>query len=476
MANTEVPNTEVPVRAAGEPALLRALGRWTLAALVVNAVVGSGIFGLPSVVSGQVGGLAPWAWLLGALGNGVVLLCFAEVASRYSAAGGAYLYASEALPRPVAIQVGWLAFLTRLTAAAAGANLFTVNLVEFLPDAEREVFRVAVLTLLVGILALVNLLGVRGAAGWSNFFTVAKLVPLAVLLVAGALVLATRPEAAAPVAVTAVAAPPTLDSWLRAVLLIAFAYGGFDGALLAMGEAREPRRDAPFALIAAMIFLALLYTAIQLVVDRTLAAPAASARPLVDAATALVGPAGGALLAAGALISIVGFLSANFLNAPRLAYAFAERGDLPGWVGRVHPRFRTPWIAILVFAFLVWALAVRGSFTWNATLSAVARLFVYASTCLALVLLRRRDPGGARLRIPGGPVLAVLGIAFCALLASRMGRAEIVAIGAVVLVALSHWALVRGAGGQRPRAEPEAGAAESNSSRESTSSTSGPSS
>jgi amino acid transporter len=425
--------------APGAPTLVRAMGRWTLALLVVNAIVGSGIFGLPAVISKHVGALAPWAWILGAVGNGVVMLCFAEVASRFTAAGGAYLYAREALPRPVAIEVGWLAFLTRMTAAAAGANLFTVHLAGMFPEAEHEVVRVGLLTLLLGTLTAVNVAGVREGARWSNCFTIAKLVPLAVLLAAGAAFLLAR-GAVAP-APPAPAATP--DDWLRAGLLIAFAYGGYDGALMAMGEARDPRRDAPFALIAAMVVLALLYSAVQWVVDGVLADPAATERPVVEAANVVLGPWGGALLAAGALVSIAGFLGANFLNAPRLGYAFAENGDLPAAVGRVHPLRRTPYVAILGFGFLVWALAVAGSFAWNATLSAVSRLFVYGATCVALLVLRRRDPGGARFRLPGGAAPPAAAIAFCALLASRMGRAELAVIAAVTAVAAAHWALVR---------------------------------
>ena len=418
--------------------LLQAMGRWTLAALVVNAILGSGIFGLPATVSRLVGPDAPWAWIAGALGNGVIMLCFAEVASRFHAAGGAYLYAREALPRLLAILVGWLAFLTRATAAAAGANLFTVNLAEFVPAAERESVRIALLVLLLGSLALVNYRGVESGATWNNLFTVAKLLPLGLFLAAGA---AFALSHAAPASVART--PATAGDWLQASLLICFAYGGYDGAMMAMGEAKNPRRDAPFALLTAMIFLALLYTAVQWVVDAAVADPAATQRPLVEAARAIFGPWGGGLLAAGAVISTVGFLGANFLNAPRLGYALSEHRDLPAIFARIHPTFRTPYIAILTFAFLVLALAVYGSFEWSATLSAVSRLFVYASTCVALLILRRRRPGESRFHLPGGPLFPVLGIAFCLLQLSRMGRTDALLLAAVTTLAAGHWALVR---------------------------------
>jgi amino acid transporter len=414
------------------------MGRWTLAALVVNAVVGSGIFGLPSVIASLVGPRAPWAWVAGAAGNGVVMLCFAEVASRFSEAGGAYLYARESLPRLIAIQVGWLVFLTRVTAAAAAANLFTVNLAELVPAVEGQVVRVGLLTVLIGGLAVVNFRGVRNAARLSNVFTIGKLVPLAVFLAAGAYFMATREVGAAPA--SAAARSP---DWLRAILLVAFAYGGYDGTMLAMSEARQPRRDAPFAMIAAMLLLVAIYTGVQLVVGAALADPAASSRPLVSAARVFMGPFGGALLAAGAMISVFGFLVANFLAAPRLLYALGTNHDLPPLFGRIHPRFRTPHVSIVTFGLLVWALAAYGSFQANAMLSAVSRLFVYGSTCVALIVLRKRRPGEAWLRLPAGVPLALAGIGFCALLASRMVAGEIGVLLAVALIALLHWSIVR---------------------------------
>ncbi|MDQ1347199.1 MAG: Amino acid permease [Acidobacteriota bacterium] len=420
------------------------MGRWTLAALVVNAVIGSGIFGLPATVARLVGPAAPWAWIVGALGNGLVMLCFAEVASRFAAAGGAYLYARESLPRLLAILVGWLALLTRVTAASAGANLFTVHLAEFLPAAEGESARIALLVLLIGGLALVNYRGVESGARWNNLFTVAKLLPLGLFVAAGGLFALTH--AAPGVAAVAGAAgrpPASAGDWLQASLLICFAYGGYDGAMMAMGEARNPRRDAPFALLSAMVFLALLYTAVQLVVDATLADPASSPRVLVEAARTIFGPWGGALLAAGAVISIAGFLGANFLNAPRLGFALTEHRDLPALFGRIHPAFRTPYVAILSFAFLVLVLAVYGSFEWSATLSAVSRLFVYGSTCIALLVLRRRRPGESRFTLPGGALFPLLGIAFCLLLMSRMGRMDALLLAAVAALATAHWAMVR---------------------------------
>jgi amino acid transporter len=413
------------------------MGRWTVTLLVINAIIGSGIFGLPSVIARLVGPAAVWAWLAGAVANAVIVLCFAEVASRFTSAGGAYLYARSSLGRLPAIQVGWLSYLTRLSAVAAGANLFTDNLAEFFPAVEREAIRISVLTAILAAFALVNYRGARGGARLSNFFTVSKLVPLGVFVLAGVAFLVVRGSPAA-----AVPAPADPD-WVQALVLIMFAFGGFDNAVLAMGEATNPRRDAPFALGAAVLFLTALYILIQVLVNRALPDPGATARPLADAARVFLGPFGGKLLAAGAVISVTGFLVANFLGAPRLTFALSEHQDAPAWLGRIHPRFRTPYLSILVFGFLVWTLAVIGTFQLNATLSGVTRLFVYGSTCAALIALRRQRTSEAWFPVPGGVGLAIAGMAFCALLAFRMGWAELKVVGVVAGLALVHWLVVR---------------------------------
>src|ERR1700674_2103748 len=165
--------------------LIRAMGRWTLTALVINSIIGSGIFGLPSVVAGYMGKQSPLAYLIAAAGIGIVVACFAEVASQFGATGGPYLYARETFGRFLGIETGWLHWLVKLTGAAAGANLFTNYLAEFWPNVQALFPRLAVLAILIGFLAAVNYCGVKSGAAVSNVFTVAKLVPLIFFVIAG---------------------------------------------------------------------------------------------------------------------------------------------------------------------------------------------------------------------------------------------------------------------------------------------------
>ncbi len=425
-----------------QPALVRAIGRWSLTALVLNSIIGSGIFGLPSVVAGLLGRASVYAYLVAAAGIGVIMACFAEVASQFREAGGPYLYARVAFGRFVGIQMGWLAWLVRLTSSAANANLFVIYLAEFWPQAKEPVARAVVLTLLIGVLAAVNYRGVSAGAQLSNAFAVAKLLPLVVFIGVGVFFL----RGTHPIEWT----PARPSAWLEAVLVLIFAYGGFESALMPMGEARDPRRDAPFALFTALVICAIVYTLVHVVVMGVLPAPATTDRPLALAARQFLGAAGAALLTMGALVSVYGYLSGQMLNAPRLTYAFAEQEDFPAFFAAVHARFRTPHLSILIFALLVWALAVAGTFRWNVTLSAVARLFTYGLVCAALPVLRRKQAGAAAFRLPAGLILGLLGVAFSLVLVSQMGRNELWILLATAAVALLNWAWVRRRSGRKP--------------------------
>jgi amino acid transporter len=419
--------------------LVRAIGRWTLVALTINSVIGSGIFGLPSVIAGLVEKYSPWAVLLAGAAIGVIIACWAEVASRFTEAGGPYLYARVAFGRLAGIEVGWLLWLAQLAAPAANANLFVIYWGEFWPRALAPVPRFFILTLLVGVLALVNYRGVNVGARVSNFFTIAKLLPLAAVVIAGSIYLITVHHAPTG----AQAAPTTAGSWVKAILLLVFAYGGFETALAPMAEARDPRRDTVFALFAALIICTLLYTSIQWIVIDVLPDAAHSERPLADAARLMMGRGGAALIAIAALVSCYGYLSAKILAVPRVAFALAERGDFPRFFAAIHPRFRTPYVSILVFAVLVWALSLLGSFSWNLTLSAVARLFYYAIGCAALPVLRKKHPGKAKFQLPGGNFLAVLGVLICAVLLTQVDRSKSLILVGTLIIAVLNWVWVR---------------------------------
>lgn len=415
---------------------MRVIGRWSMAALVVNCIIGSGVFGLPSILSGLLGRASVLAVLIGAAAMAVIMACFSEVSSRFSQTGGPYLYAQEAFGRFMGIQVAWLVWFVRLTSCAANANLFITYLGEFWPNAAHPGAKLTILTLLIGVLAIINFLGVRAGTGVSNAFTVAKLGSLAFVAIAGAIyLLGSHTFVAPPIA------SPGPHAWARAIVLLIFAYGGFEAALISAGEAKNPRRDLPFALFTALIICAVIYGLIQWVVVGVLANP--SERPLADVARIVMGERGAVVVALGALFSIYGYLSGNILATPRISFALAEHGDFPSAFALVHPRFRTPYFSIIVFAVLVWLLAWFGSFAGNATLSAGSRIFYYGVVCAALPVLRRRKSSAALLPIPAGTAVSVLGVLICAGLLTQIEYDKSLILLAAVAVAFLNWLAVR---------------------------------
>jgi basic amino acid/polyamine antiporter, APA family len=370
----------------------------------------------------------------------LVVAAFAEVASRFTRAGGTYLYARMAFGRFSGIEMAWLSYLVRLTAAATNANLFVIYLAEFWPRATGPVESRLLLAVVLLPLVVANYRGVRGGVWTSSAFAVAKLAPLAIFIIAGLWAMTGGFGTPAPASVTEAGA----GTWLEAILLLVFAYGGFESALLPLGEARNPRRDAPLALFTALGLCALVYTLVQVVVLAMLADPAAAARPLAAAAQVFLGPIGAALMAAGALVSVYGYLAAAMLNVPRLIYAMAAEGDLPPRLAALHPRFRTPHVSVAVFAVSVWAFAAAGGFLGNLSLSAVSRLLTYGMVSVALVVFRRKerhagDVAPAWFRVPAGTLVAILGLAFSAVLALRMKRLELVVLAGTLACGLVHW-------------------------------------
>ena len=406
---------------------------------MVNFVIGGGIFGLPSTIAGILGGQSPVAYLVAAAGIGVVAACFAEVASRFKQSGGAYLYAKAAFGRFSGLQTGWLLWLTRISADAAVANVFIDYLSGFWPRAKEPAMRCAILSLLIGGLAAANIRGAKTGTGLSNFFTVSKLLPLVLLVVAGLLFIYVHGSPFPPVAESHPA-----GAWMNAVLLLIFAYSGFDSALIPAGEVKNPERDAPVALMAALVIVTTVYCLVQVVVIHMLPNTAQTGRPLSAAALVFGGSRLATVISLGALLSTFGHLAAGMIAGPRITFAFAEQGDFPRWFGAIHRRYQTPHISIAAFALMLWALALLGTFRWNAALSSSARLVVYGTTCAALPMLRRKFPGKEGFRLPGGLGFSGLGIAFAMVLLSRMGLPELAVLSIMTAVSFLNWLAIRG--------------------------------
>ncbi len=417
------------------PGLVRAIGRFDLTAAVVNGVIGSAIFRLPSQQAALTGEWSPLASLVAGLGILAIVLCFAEVASRFQDAGGPYLYARESFGGCVGFQAGWLTFWIRVTAVSANLDVFATYLGELLPFARAGLGRALTMAAVMLLVTVFNVVGVRQATWKVDLFTLAKLLPLLLLIGLGLTrvsgdVLATQRVAS--------------SDWTQAVLLLVFAYGGFESPLIPAGEARRPQRDTAFALLVALGVIAGVYMLVQFVVIGVVPHVAASRAPVADAFRVLLGPGGATLAVIAAMISIYGYATGSTLQSPRVLYAMSERGELPALFARVHPRFHTPVPAILAYSLLALLLALYGNFEANARLSALVRLVTYGMVCLALPMLRRKRPDEVPgFRLPGAGVVAALGALFCLYLLTTRTFDQLWLLGLMMLVGGALWASSR---------------------------------
>jgi len=417
--------------------LVRVIGRWSLAALTITSVLCSGVFGLPATFAGLVGGYSVVGVFIASLAMGIIMACFAEVSSRFSEAGGPYLYARVSFGKLTGVLVAWLLYLAQAAAPAANVNLFVIYLAEFWPAVLEPWPRFLMLSLLVAALTIINVAGVRQGTIANNVFTIVKLLALASVVVAGAVMVLKQPTHIQPAATHV-----PLRSWLQATVFVAFLFGGFESALAPMGEAKDPRRDAGFALFATLIGCGVIYVLIQWVVTAILGSSASTQRPLAEVARITMGNHGAAIVAVSAMVSVYGYLGAKLLGMPRVTFSLAEQGDLPRIFCSVSRKFHTPWFSILLYAVVIWILAGIGSFAWNVSLSVVSRLFYYGVVCVAVMVLRARE-GPAKFRLPGGPLLPLLGVAVCIVLATQVDVRQSNIVCLTVLAALLHWTWLR---------------------------------
>ncbi|MBD2753888.1 APC family permease [Spirosoma validum] len=413
------------------PVLFRGIGRFDFIALIINITIGAGILGLPAKLYALVGSWSLLAYGVSGTIVTLIILCFAEVGSRFSGTGGPYLYTRLTFGPLVGFEVGWLFWLSRVAAFASICNLFVSYAALFRPQLAIGWERTGLITALVTGLSWLNYIGVKRSARINTLFTIAKLGAIGLFAGVGLFFVKTD----------AFIWPhfPDYSPFSQSVLLLIFTFSGFDVATIPSGEVQQPQRTVPISLLIAIGTVALLFVAVQVVCIGTLPQLALSERPLADAATHFMGPVGGWVITAVALLTALGTLHALMLTGPRLLFAMAEQGQLPNWLTTTHPRFQTPHVAIFLTAFLQLVLALTGTFLYALTLSTLIRLAYFALVSAALPLLRlRTDVPPAQFRVAGGWLISGLAVIGCGwLLSTSPGAAArdvAVAIGVGVLI------------------------------------------
>jgi len=437
---TPPPSAPAPA-VARDASLVRALGTWGLAAGIVNVTIGGGIFRLPAGAADALGPAAPLAYVVCAIAMGLIVVCFAEAGSRVSLTGGLYAYVEVAFGPFLGFLTGVMLWASMSAALAAVSTFFADSLVALVPAIGAGAGRAIALLVALALLAALNVLGVRGASRFNAAMTIAKLVPLAIFVALGALALNR--------ANLAITEAPTTAAMARGSAFLLFAFLGVEAALVPSGEVREPSRTVPRALFLAMLAVTVVYIAVHVVAQGILGpALATSKTPLADAAGIALGGWGRTLILVGSAVSMFGYVSGMTLGVPRILYAFGRDGFLPRAFAAVHPRYKTPHVAIVAQAVLTAALALSGGFERLALVANGAALAAYGACCAGAWQLRRRDvrqAGGVPFRTAFGRVAPPLALLVIGWLMTGLTVREWTALAIVLALAVPAYFLSAGA-------------------------------
>ncbi len=414
--------------------LRRSLSLLDVVALGINGVIGQGIFLLPGIAAAKLGPASMLAIIAAGGLSFLIALCFAEVGSRFTATGGAYVYAKEAFGDFVGFEVGWMTCCVAVISWAALANGLTLVAGHFVPAVASGWLQPVVAVGVMALLAGVNLLGAKSGASLSTLFSGAKLVPIALFVAVG--VFAIDLGRFEPFA------PQGYEPLAEATLVLLYAYVGFETLVVPAGEMRNPQRAVPIALVLVLALVSVVYVAVLGVCVGTFDGLAGHANPVAAASAELMGPVGGTIVAVGIVVSVFGTNAGAALVSPRRFFAMAERGDLPRVLASVNANTGAPVASIGLMLCLSAVLAATGSFKELAVLGVVARFMQYIPTCLAVIVLRRRGsaPG---FRLPFGPVLPLLTVALCLLLLWNTDPVKLAKGGVALLIGLPLYALAR---------------------------------
>lgn len=413
----------------GSSRLRRDIGFFGASFLVLNALIGAGIFALPGKIAVNAGLLSPHLFLVVGVFFLAVVLTFAELASYYKKTGGPVIYATEAFGPLAGFSTGWVIFVARTTAFAANANVMAIYLGSAFDAFDNGLARGVIITAVTVGLTWANLLGVRDGVRTMAVFTVLKVTPLLIMVllglqhVTGSTLL---PDASV-----------VIEDLGGTALLLIYAYIGFETLAVTAGETSKPRRNLPKALVGTVVGTGVLYFLIVLVFVSVISTDQYSDATLVDVGRSLAGPVGALAITLAAVFSIGGNLAGSMIAAPRLVFSLAENKLLPPWFGHIHPRYATPDRCILIMGGLALFLALTGSFVKLALASSVARLLAYVVCIGSLPAVRRHADDETRkqaYRLKGGYTIPLLGLLICLWLLTQSKAESWIAIGILLAI------------------------------------------
>lgn len=418
--------------------LARDIGIYGFAFIVLNGMIGAGIFALPSRIAANAGLLSPWLFLVvGALFI-LLVLSFAELASYFRDTGGQVLYVNYAFGRVAGFSTGWLLYISKIMAFAANVNVMATYLALLVPWVGQGVGKIGLLAVFCGFLTVANVLGVKDGVRTMGVLTVFKLAPLLLLIVLGVRYI--NGDVLIP------GDFPVIEHFGATILLLVYAFLGFESSLVTAGETARPRRNIPRALIFTIVATALFYFLITLVYIAVLPQGGIDKSTLVDLGRALAGPVGAILITLAAVFSVASNLSVSVITTPRLTLAMAEHDSLPAWFGRIHEKYATPHNSIIFYGVVVFIFAATGSFAFLAIAASLSRLLTYLACVVAVPVIRKKssaDMAKHAFRLPFGNTIPLIGAVICVWMIAQAELKSWLMLTALLAVGLVLFAVAR---------------------------------
>ena len=393
-----------------------------LAFNIINNTIGAGIFALPAIISLALDGFAIFAYLFCSIMMATIMLCYVEIGSRVTSSGGSYAYVQAAFGSFAGFIINWLFFFGfGVLGDAAIINIVADSLAVLFPVFKTLWMRGLLFFILIGFMILINIRGAKHGVGFVKFITIIKLLPLIAIIIFGFSDIKSANLHWQHL--------PSFSTFGNSILILFFAFAGFETALNVSGEIQNPKRTVPLGILIAGILVLIIYLLLQTITEGVLGATMEAVKdaPLAAVAEKIIGPAGGIILLIAAAVSCFGNVSGDVLLSPRLLFAGANHGVFPAFLGKVHPRFATPYWAIIIYGALILIFSISGGFKQLAILASAAILIIYLAVILATIKLRRtkQEVAEKTFRMPLGltiPVIAILSIVW---LLSNLSKWEI---------------------------------------------------
>lgn len=395
---------------------LTVVGLWLLA---INGMIGAGIFGVPAKTFALAGEFSPWIFVICAILIAPIMLSFGELASSFRSTGGPMLFVGMAYGPFAGFQAGWGYYVARITAYSANMNLMVLSVGFFWPAAADPTPRLVLMAIASVIIIGLNIVNAKATMGYLGIITLLKLSPLVALALYGLFTW----DGAAFESISQVPSAPDLGA---ALLLVIYAYVGFESSTVPAGESKDPQRDMHRALVLALVVASALYALIQLAAQQLVPDLASSDGPLLAAGEAWLGPIGASIVAIGIVTSVGGNLISSTFSSARISYRMGLDGYLPTWFSALNVTYATPIYSVLFFGIAGFLLSASGSFAYLAVLSVFTRLMLYLACFVSMPAVRRNGDENAY-RLPGGWIIPGLAVLVCLGLLTQVSMSSVLA-------------------------------------------------